>query len=183
MGEVRPRDDARAEAGMKKQHPLSDLDADIRDHIDRETQDNIERGMSAEEARYAALRTFGNVTLTEENTRAVWTPVWVDQIRQDARYSIRSLWRSPGFAAVTVLTLALGIGVNTAIFSVINGVILRPLPYRDPATLVFVDPRPRILAPNWLTTAWRDGARTLSDLAGFNGPRANPRRWAHIAPN
>ena len=85
---------------------------------------------------------------------------------------MRGLRRSPGFSAVAILTLALGVGVNTAIFSVINAVVLRPLPYRDPATLVLVDTSPLSLAPAWLTAAWRDRARTLSDFAGFNGPRA-----------
>jgi putative ABC transport system permease protein len=73
---------------------------------------------------------------------------------------------------IAILTLALGIGINTAIFSVINAVLLRPLPYRDPATLVSIDTSPLQLAPPWLTTAWRDRARTLSGFAGINGPRA-----------
>jgi predicted permease len=91
---------------------------------------------------------------------------------QDARYALRGLLRSPGFAAVAILTLALGIGVNTAIFGVINAVLLRPLPYHNPATLVAVETGPIQPAPGWLTTAWRDRARTLSDFAGINGPRA-----------
>ena len=84
VGEARAGDRPRAETGMKK-HPLADLDADIRDHIERETQDNIARGMSPEDARYAALRKFGNVTLASEEVRAVWIPVWLDQFRQDVR--------------------------------------------------------------------------------------------------
>ncbi|MPZ20265.1 MAG: FtsX-like permease family protein [Luteitalea sp.] len=117
-------------------------------------------------------RDLGHVRSRWEDARTL--PAWslLEQLAQDARYTLRSLRRSPGFASVAILTLALGIGVNTAIFSVINAVVLRPLPYRDPATLVLVDTGPLSLAPTWLTTAWRDRARTLSDFAGFNGPRA-----------
>jgi putative ABC transport system permease protein len=100
---------------MKKQL-LSDLDADIRDHVERETEDNIDRGMEPEEARYAALRKFGNVTVVREQTRAVWIPVWLDQLLQDIRHALRSIWRAPGFAIVTVTTLAIAIGFNTTLF-------------------------------------------------------------------
>src|SRR5437879_5653510 len=123
------------EARMKD-HPLSDLDADIRDHIERETQDNIARGMSPDEARRAALRTFGNVALVHEDARAVWIPVWVDQFRQDVRYAVRSIRRAPSFAIVAVLTLALGIGAATAICSVVNAILLQPLPFPDSDRLV-----------------------------------------------
>jgi hypothetical protein len=97
-----------------------ELDHDIRDHLERETQDNIERGMSPEEARRAALLKFGNVTRIKEETWEVWSLVWVEQLLQDARFGLRTLWRSPGLTIAAVLAIALGIGVNVGVVSVLN---------------------------------------------------------------
>jgi hypothetical protein len=115
---------------------MADLDQDIREHIERETQDNLERGMSPEEARYAAVRKFGNVMRVKEETREVWSFIWLEQLWQDIRYGIRMLAKAPGFAAVAILTLALGIGANTAIFSLIDAVMLRSLPVENASQLV-----------------------------------------------
>jgi len=117
---------------------LEELDRDIREHIERETEDNLGRGLSPEEARCAALRKFGNVMRVEEDARAVWTPVWLEQLAGDVRHGLRVLRRSPGFTIVAVLTLAIGIAANGAVFAVVNRVLLEPLRYPDPQQLVAV---------------------------------------------
>src|SRR5580658_8538124 len=122
----------------RRQRMLEQLEQEIREHIEMETQDNIARGMSPEEARYAAMRKFGNVTRVQEDAREVWSFVWLEQLWQDVRFGLRMLLKSPAFTAVAVLTLAFGIGANTAIFSLIDAVMLRSLPVENPAQLMLL---------------------------------------------
>jgi len=108
---------------------LDGLDDDIRDHIERETQDNLDRGMPPEEARRRALLKFGNIASTKEDTRAVWRRQWLEQLLQDSRYAIRTLRRRPTYALLSVLTLALGVGGTASVYGVARSVLFDPLPF------------------------------------------------------
>jgi len=157
-----------------KRRTLDGLDDDIRDHIERETRDNIARGMPPEEARHAALRKFGNITRVKEETREVWRRVRLEELLQDVRYGFRMLRRNPGFAAVVILTLALGIGMNTAVFSVVNAVLLRPLAGSHPERLVWIgDYDPNIKRDAVELAAfcyWREHAQSYTGMAAY-GPQ------------
>jgi macrolide transport system ATP-binding/permease protein len=115
------------------------LDDEMQFHIDQQIAENLAAGMSREEAGYAAMRTFGNPTVLKEETRDAWGWTWLEQIVQDLRYGARALATNPGFTVVAVLAIALGIGVNTGIFSVLNGVALKLLPVPSAEQIVSVN--------------------------------------------
>ena len=121
---------------ISKSRRYNDISVSIQEHIDERIDELMEEGMSREEAERMARRDFGNVTLIQERSREVWQWQKLESLLVDMKHVCRRLGRSPGFAITVVLTLAIGIGANTAVFSVLNSVLIRPLPYPDPQQLV-----------------------------------------------
>ena len=160
---------------LRRRRLSGDIDDELRFHIEQRTQENIASGMSPDEARRAARLSLGNPLALQEETREVWSFPLLETLWQDIRYGLRQLRRNPGFAAIAIVTLALGIGASAAIFSVVDAVLLRPLPYPNPQRIVTVweteakGNRTRLADPNFLD--FRAQNHTLSALAVFaSGP-------------
>src|ERR1700733_11593733 len=154
----------------------ADLERELLSDLELEEEEQQERGLSAEEARSAARRAFGNTTLIREQTRAAWSRVWLEQLVRDMKYGTRTLLRSPEFAIVSVLVMALGIGATTSLFTMVRAVLLRPLPFRDPGHLVMLYEHYRhgrgdgfnAVAPGDYRD-WRSQTHGFEDLAAMRG--------------
>jgi predicted permease len=136
-----------------RERRYSDLSESIREHLDEKIDELMEDGMSREEATRAARREFGNVTVIEERSREVWQWPALESVWADVKYAFRRLKKTPGFTATVILTLALGIGANTAVFSVVNSILIRPLPY----------PRSEELTGVWLNAPGAGGLANFSE--------------------
>ncbi len=178
MGQLRVFS-ARLHGLFRREEVLGDIDEEMRSHLEMQVEANVERGMPPAEARRAALRSFGNFDSLRERAYDVRGGGVIETFLQDVRYALRMLAKRPGFTAVAALTLALGVGANTAIFSVVEAVLLRALPYRHAGRLVVVweHYRPEGGKPNTVNPAnfldWRDQAKSFDQMAAFYDLRAN----------
>jgi predicted permease len=123
---------------FRRQSETVRLSDELQFHLDQQVKENIARGLTPEEARYAALRTFGNPTQLRDQARSSWSWNWLEKFLRDLRYGVRTLTRSPGFSLTAILVMALGIGATTSLFTIVRSVLLKPLPFRDPDNLVMV---------------------------------------------
>jgi putative ABC transport system permease protein len=152
-----------------------ELDEEMQYHLERDIEQKIKSGMSPEDARYAALKAFGGFDQSKEECRTARGVTFVEDILRDVSYSIRVLLKSYAFTVVVIVTLALGIGANTAIFSFANGILLRPLPYPQADRLVAIDETAlkrgvdsmSVSFPNYLD--WRDQNKVFQDIGVYYG--------------
>jgi len=161
---------------LRRGEAARELEEEMRLHREMKARELVAGGAREDEARYAAARAFGNGMLLTERSREAWGWRWLEDFAQDLRYGARTLRKNLGFAATAILTLALGIGANTAIFSVVNAVLLQPLPYRDPGRLVWVDeylPRMNdsaVANPEYTNWALNNHSFEVTAAIGGGGP-------------
>jgi hypothetical protein len=150
-----------------------ELDDELRSYVELQAEEKIRRGMSPEEALREARRDLGGMDQVKESVRDVRPGVFVDTLVQDMRYAFRTLQRNPAFASIAILTLALGIGATTAIFTIVDAVVLKPLPYPDPERLLTLWERSRTdglestVAPSNFCD-WREQSRSFRKMAAID---------------
>ena len=144
-----------------------DLERELQSDIDLEEEEQRERGLSSEEARRAALRAFGNPTLIREQTRATWSWSWLESFMSDLRYGVRGMFRNAGSTIFAILIVGLGIGGASTVFSVVNALLLRPLPFRDPGQLVWISNADTYSTQPEHFVDLREQNHSFSDMAGW----------------
>lgn len=165
-------------ARLKNDQFESEMDEELRFHLQAQIEDAVEAGMSPDEARRTVLSTFGGFDKTKEECRDTLPTRYLDDLWKDLRYGLKMLRRNLGFTVVAVVTLALGVGATTAIFTVVNAVLLRPLPYAEPERLVYVKEHSERIglqpfAHGFEFIAWSKQSRTLSQIAAYFEIQAN----------
>ena len=146
----------------------ADLARELQSDLELEEEEQRERGLSAEEAHYAARRAFGNTTLIYEQTRATRSSAWIGSLVSDMRYGLRGMRRDAGSTVFAILIVGLGIGGASTVFSVVNALLLRPLPFRDPAQLVWISNGENYSTQSEHYSDLRDQGQSFSDLAGWS---------------
>src|ERR1700677_1994244 len=147
----------------------NDLERELQSDIELEEEEQRERGLPPREARYAALRAFGNPTLIREQTHATWSWSWLESLASDLKYGLRGMYRNSGSTLFAILIVGLGIGGASTVFSVVNALLLRPLPFRDPGQLVWISNGETYSTQPEHYSDLREQNHSFSDLAGWSG--------------
>lgn len=161
---------------FRRDRETARLNDELQFHLEQQVSENIAKGMSPAEARSAALRKFGNPTLLRDQARSTWSWNWLETGVRDVRYGVRTLGRSPGFALIAILVMALGIGATTSLFTIVRAVLLKPLPFRDPNNLVMVYEHFRASTGEGFNVVsagdyqdWRAQTHGFEDMAAWRG--------------
>lgn len=158
---------------LQRRRKEAEINEELQFHLEEEAAEREQEGIAPEQAKWAAHRELGNVTLVQEHVRTVWIWTFLEQLVQDLRYALRVMWASKTFSTLAILSLALGIGANTAIYSFLDSIMLRSLPVSDPASLVILQ---------WHgPSRWQGGVRRPSVLHTMSGTTYDDDKRGDIA--